>query len=134
MNPPPSILPPKAKTVKKGKLGKLEIGAVVEGIVDGTESFGVFIDFFFKKTQFRGLCHVSEVTTTHSHNLDSPARSLVRTMRMPLMSRFAFPLVFLPLACSLARPSSPDHRNAFTRKQRNKRTPRLGVGGWAMFA
>lgn len=48
-----------------GKLRKLELGAVVDGIVDGVEDFGVFIDFFHKKNQFRGLCHVSEIMDQH---------------------------------------------------------------------
>jgi len=44
------------------KLCKLREGDVVQGLVDGVETFGVFVDFWAKKQQYRGLIHISEVS------------------------------------------------------------------------
>jgi len=44
------------------RLYKLREGEVVQGIVDGVEPFGVFVDFWAKKQRYRGLVHISEVT------------------------------------------------------------------------
>lgn len=49
-----------AKVIEK--LCKLREGEVVQGLVDGVESFGVFVDFWSKKQQYRGLIHISEIT------------------------------------------------------------------------
>jgi hypothetical protein len=35
---------------------------VVDGLVDGVETFGIFVDFWSHKEEYRGLCHISAVT------------------------------------------------------------------------
>jgi polyribonucleotide nucleotidyltransferase len=35
---------------------------VVDGLVDGVETFGIFVDFWSHKEEYRGLCHISQVS------------------------------------------------------------------------
>lgn len=61
----------KIKKDKKDKdkgdaLNGVKLGDVVEGIVDGVELFGIFIEFWVKKRSMKALCHISEVSHYHA--------------------------------------------------------------------
>ena len=47
------------------------VGKLVSGVVSGVEKFGLFIEFWYKKKERKGLCHISMVSDAYIADLAS---------------------------------------------------------------